>query len=51
MWFHVIHTVCKQKPQSFYVNVVAGMASLLKVIGNRFVSSVFNVRKFSFTKI
>ena len=30
------------------MNVVDGMASLVKVIGNRFVSSVFNVRKVFF---
>ena len=30
------------------MNVVDDMASLVKVIGNRFVSSVFNVRKVFF---
>ena len=41
----VIHTVCKEKPQSFYVNVVDGVVSLAEVISNRLVSPVFNVRK------
>jgi len=32
-------------PQSFYPNVVDGVASLVEVISNSFVSAVFNVRK------
>ena len=44
----VIHTVCKEKSQSFYANVVDGVASLAEVISNRFVSPVFNVRKVFF---
>ena len=46
--FFVIHTVCKEKPQSFNANVVDGVASLVKVISNRFVSAVFNFRKVFF---
>ena len=42
---YVIHTVCKEKPQYFYANVVDGVASLVEVISNRFVSAVFNVHK------
>ena len=34
--------------QAFYANIVDGMVSLVKVIGNRFVSSVFNVHKVIF---
>ena len=42
-WFHVfpvIPPVCKEKPQSFYVNVVDGVVSLVEVISNKFVSGV-----------
>ena len=41
----VIHTVCKEKPQSFYANVANGVVSLFEVVSNRFVSPVFNVHK------
>ena len=46
--FSVIHTVCKEKPQSFYANVVDGVVSLVEVISSRFASPVFNVRKVFF---
>ena len=46
--FSVIHTVCKEKLQSFYANVMDGVASLIEVIRNRFVSQVFNVRNVFF---
>ena len=46
--FSVIHTVCKEKPQSFYANVVDDVVSLAEVISNRFVSAVFNVHKVFF---
>ena len=36
----VIHTVWKEKPQSYYVNDVDGVASLVEVISSRFVYSV-----------
>ena len=43
--FSVIHTIIKEKPQSFYVNVVDGVASLVEVIRNRFVSAMFKGRQ------
>ena len=42
---YVIHTVCKEKPLSFYANVVDGVVSLAEAISNRFVSAVFNIHK------
>ena len=40
--------MCKEKPQSFYANVVDGVVSLVAVISNRFISPVFKVRKVFF---
>ena len=51
VWFHVFsvtHAVGQEKPQSFYMNVVDGVASLVEVISNRFVSLVFNISKVFF---
>ena len=42
--FSVIHTVCKEKPQSFYVNVVDGVARFVEVISNRFIFAAFNAK-------
>ena len=41
-------TLSKEKPQSFYANVVDIAVSLVEVISNRFVSPAFNVRKVFF---
>ena len=44
----VTHTVCKEKLQSFHADVMDGVASLVEVIRNKFVSQVFNVRNVFF---
>ena len=42
------HSHCEEKPQTFYVNIVDSVVSLVEVVRSRFVPAVFNVSKMFF---